>query len=73
MKGSGYGLLLGTIALFTWWMEEDHDKDFGTLRLQGPAIYDAGVPIFQRVHWICSGAWEAVVYVCEVVWYMPQT
>jgi len=28
-------------------MEEDCDKDFGTLRLQGPAIYEAGVHIFQ--------------------------
>jgi len=28
-------------------MEEDHDKDLGTLRLQGPAIYEAGVHIFQ--------------------------
>lgn len=46
MEGSGYGLLLGTIAVFTWWTEEDHDKDFGTLSLQEPAIFEAGVHIF---------------------------
>jgi len=43
-------------------MEEVHDKDFGTLRLQGPAVYEAGVRIFQWMHWICSGTWDALVF-----------
>ena len=52
--------IISNYCSISWWMEEDCDKDFGTLRLQGPAIYEAGVHIFQWVHWIHSGAWDAL-------------